>query len=367
VLKILYITNGITGSGGLERVLSLKAGYLADEYNYDVHILSLNEVNKIPFYQFSDKITFHSINITGSLISRFLSYKKGVKKVVDDIKPKIISVCDDGLKGLLFKYIFKINVSTIYERHASIELNFIKGNRTWLKKLENYFVHRVMIFGAKKFDAFIILTNSNKNDWLSVTCKVIPNPSPFIIQRNINNIDKLVLAVGSQSYNKGYDRLIEIWNSVNKDFPNWKLQIIGKKNKSINLKSQIDDLGLHKSIKVIDDPLQNIEEYYKGASLYVMPSRTEGFGMVLIEAMSFGLPCIAFDCPHGPRNIINNGKDGYLISNGDNKEFEKKLKHLMNNLDEREIMGRNALENAKKYNIKKVMLEWDLLFKSLLN
>src|SRR5690606_1300180 len=97
--KLLYITNGINGSGGLERVLSVKATRLADEYNYDVHILSLNDGNINPFYNFSPKIKFTSIIVLGNPIGYYRKYQKGVQKVVNDIQPNIISVCDDGLKG----------------------------------------------------------------------------------------------------------------------------------------------------------------------------------------------------------------------------------------------------------------------------
>ncbi|HIE46079.1 MAG TPA: hypothetical protein EYP87_07955 [Flavobacteriaceae bacterium] len=100
--KLLYITNGINGSGGLERVLSIKASLLATNFNYQVHILVLNNAHKEPFYEFSDKIKFHSINVNGNPIFYFLQYKKGIKNILKKIQPNIISVCDDGLKGMLF-------------------------------------------------------------------------------------------------------------------------------------------------------------------------------------------------------------------------------------------------------------------------
>ena len=102
--KILYITNGITGPGGLERVLSIKASYLADNFGYEVHIISLNEQNIPHFYKFSDKIIYHNIQTKGSYLTYLFSYLSGIKKIIKKINPDIISVCDDGLKGLLHHY-----------------------------------------------------------------------------------------------------------------------------------------------------------------------------------------------------------------------------------------------------------------------
>lgn len=98
-MKLLYITNGINGSGGLERVLSIKASGFAEKQGYDVHILGLNQGNEKPFYEFSPKIKFESILVAGNPLQYWKSYIKGIQNVVDEIQPDIISVCDDGLKG----------------------------------------------------------------------------------------------------------------------------------------------------------------------------------------------------------------------------------------------------------------------------
>ncbi len=366
VYTILYITNSINGSGGLERVLSIKASYLTDNFNYEVHILTLNKSHQSPFYKFSSNIKFHDIKVRGNFINYFFQYKKGIKKIIKKIKPNVISVCDDGLKGVLFPLIFRNKIPIIYERHASVNLNFSRDYKTsFIKKAQFYFEHKLMVFGAKKFDAFVVLTNGNKKDWPNVECTVIPNPSPFNIFNDWNKYNKkVVLAVGSQSYNKGYDRLIKIWDIVHKKHPDWKLKIFGKTTKKLNLQHEIDLLGLNKTI-LLHKPVQNIEDQYKEASIYVMPSRSEGFGMVLIEAMAYGLPCISFDCPHGPADIIKEGKDGFLIPNGDISGFASTIIKLIENKDKRSIMENNAILNAKRYAPEKIIPLWDELFKSL--
>ena len=124
-MKLLYITNGINGSGGLERVLAVKASYLADTLGYDVHVLTLNEGHQQPFYKFSANIKFHDIKVVGNPFKYFLSYRAGIRKTLKTIQPHIISVCDDGLKGMLYPILFGKKIPVIYERHASLNLNFI--------------------------------------------------------------------------------------------------------------------------------------------------------------------------------------------------------------------------------------------------
>ncbi|MCF6168482.1 glycosyltransferase family 4 protein [Lutibacter sp.] len=366
MMKLLYITNGINGAGGLERVLSIKASYLADNFNYEVHILTLNNSYQSPFYKFSSNIKFHDIKVEGNFSNYFFQYKRGIKKIIKKTHPNVISVCDDGLKGVLFPLFFRNRIPVIYERHASVNLNFSRDYKTpFVKKAQFYFEHKLMVFGAKKFDAFVVLTKGNKKDWPNVECIIIPNLSPFkVVEKLVKKEEKVVLAVGSQSYNKGYDRLIKIWNIVHKKHPDWKLKIFGKITKNLNLQQEIDLLGLNKII-LLHKPVQNIEDQYKEASIYVMPSRSEGFGMVLIEAMSFGVPCISFDCPHGPADIIKDDEDGFLIENGNIQEFAASIIRLIDDKELRNRFGIKATENVKRFAPEIIVPIWDVLFKSL--
>ena len=157
-MTLLYITNGINGSGGLERVLSIKASLLAEEYGYNVHVLVLNNAHTNPFYEFSPKIKFHSIEVGGNSINYFNSYKKGIQKIVDQIQPHIISVCDDGLKGFFLPNIIKTHAKWIYERHASVLLNTDNGFKGKIKR-------QLMNWNIPKFKRFVVLTPSNIKEW----------------------------------------------------------------------------------------------------------------------------------------------------------------------------------------------------------
>jgi len=364
-MKLLYITNGINGSGGLERVLSIKASYLTDKLNYDVHILTLNDGDNNPFFEFSKNITMHDIKVGGTKpIKYFLSYKNGIQKILNRVKPDIISVCDDGLKGVIFPLIFGRDTPVIYERHVSKQIEIKSDNPSILQKLLNSLKFNLMDFTGNKFDKFIVLTNESKKEWQLGNIEVIPNPMPFEAGEKSTLSSKVVLVVGKQSYQKGYDRLLEIWKLVSKQHADWNLEVYGKLDSSLGLKLKSEKLGISDNVK-FHPPTKNIHEKYKEASIYLMTSRYEGFGMVLIEAMNFGVPCISFDCPYGPSDIISDQKDGFIIKNGDIKSFANAVIRLIEEKELRQMMGNSATGNVKRYNIGIVGKQWDDLFRKM--
>ncbi len=356
-MKLLYITNGINGPGGLERVLSVKASVLADDYDYRVTIATLNEESHQPFYQFSSKVKFATFYAKGNPLNYLQQYRKSIKQLVKEVQPDVISICDDGLKGFYVPSFLKTKAKIIYERHASVNLNAGTGIKG---KLIRMLMHRQI----SKFDRFVVLTNGNLKEWNQPNVMVIPNPLSFYPEKSSELKNKKVIAVGSHSYNKGYDRLIEIWNRTEKDFPDWSLEIYGK---SANGKYEnlAEELNL-KNIKFYS-PVSNIEEKYLDASVFVLPSRSEGFGMVLIEAMACGLPVVSFDCPNGPADIIKNNEDGFLIENGNIEQFSEKLKLLIRDFELRKKMGRAGKENVKRYLPDQIVSQWNELFLGLKN
>ncbi|BAX82636.1 glycosyltransferase family 4 protein [Labilibaculum antarcticum] len=364
-MKLLYITNQICGSGGLERVLSVKASYLAEESGYQVHILTLNQTGEDLFYDFSNEIHYHDISVGGNPFRYLYSYRKGIKDVLDRVKPDIISVCDDGLKGMLFPVIFGKKIPVVYERHVSKQIEFNSDKDSFLKKIWLSVKLRLMNYGGSKFHKFIVLTNGNLSEWDLKNLLVIPNPLPFnpLEKSTLNN--KNVLVVGKQSYQKGYDRLLEIWEKVHFVHPDWNLEIYGKINTDLDLESKAEKLGLN-SVVNFYPPVKNIQEKYKNSSIYLMTSRFEGFGMVLIEAMSYGVPCVSFDCPYGPADIVDDNINGFLVPNGNIDMFAEKLVSLIKDFDLRSRMGKCSSENVLRYNPEKIVKQWDVLFRSLI-
>lgn len=359
-MKLLYITNGINGSGGLERVLSVKASALAEDYGYEVCILCLNDAHLNPFYSFSPKIKMLSIVASGNPISYFKQYKQGIQKVVDEFQPVVISVCDDGLKGFFIPQFLKTKAKIIYERHVS-KLIEARDGQSLLKKTATKGKWFLMEQLAQRFSKFVVLTEGNKKEWKSLqNMMVIANPLSFYPEESSSLENKKVICVGKISYQKGQDILLEAWNVVHEKHPDWKLELYGKANDAF-LKVQ----NLEGKNVFYFPPEKNIEEKYLQSSVYVMSSRFEGFGMVLIEAMACGVPCVSFDCDYGPSDIITDGEDGFLVEKENEMQLADKILFLIENEELRKGFGQKAKENSKRYSVSEIVQQWDDLFKKL--
>lgn len=355
-MTLLYITNGINGPGGLERVLSIKASLLAEEYGYNVHVLVLNNAHTNPFYEFSPKITFHSIEVGGNPINYFNSYKNGIQKIVDQIQPDMISVCDDGLKGFFLPRFIKTPAKWLYERHASVHLNTDNGFKGKIQRL-------LMNWNIRQFDQFVVLTPSNIKEWKGNNIIAIPNPLSFESLNTSSLENKKIIVVGSHSYNKGYDLLLKVWGNIEQKYSDWELNVYGKYDKNNTFVKMRDEMNLQ-NVK-FHEPVKNIKDNYLESSIMLLTSRSEGFGMVLIEAMECGLPCVSFDCPSGPADIIKNDEDGFLINLEDVNAMTDKISLLIENKELRKTMGAKAKENVKRYSQHEIVKQWDELFKTL--
>ncbi len=363
--KILYITNQICGSGGLERVLSIKASYLADVLDYEVHILTLNQGNNPLFFEFSKKIMHHDITAIGNPFSYFKSYLFGIKKIIQEIKPEIILVCDDGFKAFFLPILLMKPCPMIYERHVSKNVESNEKDSP-LKILTNKTKFVLMDLLSGTYDKFVVLTQENTLEWKNNNLEVIANPLTFYPNSTSNLKNKTVIAVGKHCYQKGYDRLLQSWKIVHKKNPDWTLKIFGTIATNENLLGLSQKLNIEQSIQFFA-PEKNIEKQYQEASIFVLSSRYEGFGMVIIEAMACGLPCVSFECPCGPKDIINNNKDGFLIENGAIIEFANKVNLLIEDENLRFEMGKKARENVKRFQPEIVVKMWHELFKKLLS
>ena len=175
---------------------------------------------------------------------------------------------------------------------------------------------------------------------------------------------KLVVAAGRLGKRKGFDRLLSAWARVAHEFPEWRLAIFGHGPWARKLVRRADELGVGDSVDLAGNSPRLPEEMAK-ASLYVMTSRREGFPMVLLEAMSVGLPVIAYDCPTGPRDIITDGVDGYIVRDGDSAALAASLAELMDAEDERRRLGVAALEKAAAFDITLIAARWEALFEEL--
>lgn len=355
-MKLLYITNGITGVGGLERVLSIKTAYMVEHFGYEVNFLTLNELGEKPFYDFHHDIKFHSINVEGNPISYITSYLNGIHKQINIIQPDKIIVCDDGLKAFFLPIVFRKH-KFLYERHVSNKITF-QNTSSFIRKTFANFQLFLMNHLSKRFEYFIVLNEGNKKEWkYQKNIKVIGNPISFFPKQTALLNNHKAIAVGKQSYQKNYERMINLWAKVVQDFPNWELHIYGKEDEKLKLRSLIEDLKMSDNV-YLHAPVSDIKEKYLESSIFLMTSRFEGMPMVMLEAMACGLPLLSFDSPHGPRELIENGCNGFLIPYNDDEKWIEKAKYIISTQENRNVIGDNSRKLSMEYNIPKVMEKW---------
>lgn len=360
-MKLLYIVPNINNEGGVARVLSIKANYLVEKLGYEVHILTQNEGFYPLFYSFNSNIVFHDLPLKGNFFQFFNSFAKGLKTKIKAIQPDIVVVCDNGLKAYTIPFILKNRVPLVLEMHSSKFVEERELKNDFLTKVISNGISLLKKTGIKKYDQFVVVTSESIAEWEIDDTIVIPNPLWFASEKSGALENKKVIAVGRHTYEKGFDSMLLIWKKVVAKHADWILEIYGKASENINLKLLAENLNISDNIAFYE-PVQDIDKKYLEASFYLMTSRFEGFGMVLIEAMASGLPCIAYDCPCGPRGVISQNQDGFLIENGNESDYVKAIETLIENAALRRKMGKKAKLSSEKYNIDLIMDTWNQLF-----
>ena len=206
---------------------------------------------------------------------------------------------------------------------------------------------------AKNLDYFVVVSNKMVSDYksyLSIPIIYIPNSIESLPLKVSNLNSDNIISVGRLEKVKGYDDLIDVFKIVVSKNNNIKLNIVGTGSQQSILENKIKELKLQNNIKLLGFKDSNeLSKLYSESSLYVMSSLTESFGLVLIEAMSHKLPCIAFDSANGAKELIENAKNGFLVSNRDKEEMANKILELISSKDKIKFFGENALITSKKY------------------
>lgn len=358
-MKILYITPRIIGEGGLVRVIAMKANYFVNYFGYEVHILTQNNNHINPFYSFNDKIKMHTMQLKGNRLLFLKNYIFNVKSVIQKTNPDIIIVCD-GLKGFFLPYFLENKIPIVFESHGSIFNSESKPKYSFLLCTIQTRFKRI---AAAKFTKFIVLSKESEKEWNVANSVIIPNPIWFKLNELSSLSNNKIIAIARHSYEKGLDRLIEVWKNLEKKYPDWTLHIYGSKNTDLYLnlanKDKLTNIHFH-------EPTSFIKQKYLESSILLMTSRFEGFPMSLLEAMGFGLPCVAFDCPIGPKAIITNNENGFLIEDGNTSFFSDKVSELIENSDLRNQIGKNAAKEIQKYDLDEIMKKWNDFLKTLI-
>ncbi|MGH3587994.1 MAG: glycosyltransferase family 4 protein [Pseudonocardia sp.] len=229
----------------------------------------------------------------------------------------------------------------------------------------------VLRHAVPRVDSYVVLTEADARDYredmpgIDTDIRVIRNALSWSITSTPAKLDnKVVVAAGRLSPEKGFRRMISGYAPIARRHPDWQLHIYGHGAEKPNLQAQISRLGIGEQV-ILQEYSSDFPSVLAEASVYAMSSFSEGFPMVLLEAMSTGLPLVAFDCPRGPGEIIDDGKNGRLVDNGDIRGFTEALRSLIEDDDLRHRMGAQALEDAEKYEMVRIEQQWEDLFDDL--
>ena len=375
--KIVYCTPSLYIPGGVERVLTTKANYLADIAGYDITIVLTDGKDKEPYYPLSHKVKIIQLDINFeelwhlSFFKKIFVYLKKQRIFKKKLTDTLMELRPDITVSLLRREInfltsIKDGSKKVGEIHVNKDhyRNFEGNNINIIKQLFSRWWMSNLINKLKKLDKFIVLTETDRKSWIELqNVLIIPNPLAIFPKETSSLDNKQVITVGRYAYEKGFEKLIESWEKVHKRHPDWILKIYGI-DIIKNLTPIIQDKDLQGSIIPMDSTPQ-IYQAYQDSSIYVCSSRFEGFGMTLIEAMSCGVSCISFDCPHGPRNIITDGKNGYLVEPENVEALAERICHLIEHEELRKEMGKAARKRAEDFQEDKIMQKWVDLFENI--
>jgi glycosyltransferase involved in cell wall biosynthesis len=376
--KIVYCTPALYMAGGVERVLTLKANYFAEQLGYDITII-LTEGRNLPlFYPLSDKVKVVNLDLGFeelwhcSFTKKVFLYLKKQRQFKQKLRDELMRIRPDITVSLLRREInfitgIKDGSKKIGELHINRAnyRNFDARESNFIKSLFSKFWMRNLVGKLQQLDKLVVLTDKDKASWVELSNVVaIPDPLSFQPSSRSELGNKRVIAVGRYSYEKGYDMLLSAWKKVAQECPGWRLDIFGDGDKS-SLEQLIESLNIDRNTCALHGRTSDIEKEYVDSSLFVCSSRFEGFGMVIVEAMVCGLPVVSFDCPWGPGSIISDGRDGVLVENANVDALADKIIQVLSAKDYMHELAQNAVDKSKKYRLESIALKWKSLFESL--
>ena len=379
-MKIVYVYDAIARIGGVEKILADKMNYFADVCAYDIYLITAAQGNHPFSFPISARVKHIDLNARFHLQYQYKAplrwwmkwrldcdFERKIKKQIAQIDPDIIIATTYYKADVVCR--LKCRAKKVIESHGARDFIHLTDDfkMGFFKDLRNEWNTRRRFRQIEKCsDAVVVtLTQADAKAWSKAPhVRVIPNFTKFIVPQSSSCEVHRVIAIGRLTYQKGFDRLIDAWTIVNRRHPDWKLDIFGEGIRREALSEQIRNNGLEKSV-TIHPFTKNIAQEYLNSSIFALSSNYEGFVLVLLEAMGCGLPCVAFDCPNGPAETIRNGEDGFLVENGNIKEFAEALCHFIEHEEERKSFGHRARKNIERYAPEVIMPMWEKLFNEL--
>lgn len=372
-MKKISILSLHLGYGGIEKSIVSLANLLCERYDieiacsyqlYDESVFELNKKVKVVYLNKRDIIPNHEslrVALNSHNVFDIMKEFNYAAKVLKHRKKSMINYiknCDSDVI-ISTRDIFNEWLS-LYGKQHTLKIGWEHNHFH-----DNYkYAHKV-VRSVKKLD-YLVLVSSDlekyyKKRLLGQKCMTVYIPNYIdSVPKKVSKLDeKRLISVGRLSPEKGYLDLLKLYRLINKDYPDWRLDIIGDGKDRELLEKYIEKYNLGENVKLHGfQGKEYIDKLMNKSSLYLMTSYTESFGIVLIEAMSHGIPCIAMDSAEGAREIINSGENGYLIRNRNFEMMAKKVEDLIESKSERVRIGKNARKSINKYTSEVVGEEW---------
>ena len=381
---VLYIWRSMALLAGIERTLSSKINWLAS-HGYKVLLITYEQGShpiiltlhpnviiidlKTPFYSLSRYPLYIRFYKYFQLKSVF--YKR-LREVVKENCPDVvltIAGCMNVIKEICMACHKSKMVIESHETFFSVIKEPMYMHYPFLHYFARFYDKQNLRY-VNRFDRMVCLTHGDAEEWrkhISIKIEVIPNPLtyfsfPLIPGNKLTSFR--IISVGRLEEVKGFDRLIKAFAMIEKKCTKWRIDIYGKGSCEDDLKKLIVYYRLENRISILP-PTNDIYTEYQNSDFYVLSSYHEGLGMVLLEAMACGIPCVSFNCDYGPREIIADGDTGLLVDDGNVEKLAEAMLWMMEHTEERLEMGIKAYEIIKKYQIDNIMPNWISLFNDL--
>lgn len=381
-MRIMYIIKAFAMKAGVERVVSDKMNYFA-EHGYEVSMVTYEQGNHPHAFPLHLSVHHYSLDARFFKLSQMpiwkrpmimrqmrRHFKEGLQDAVDKEQPDVIITTTYSMKlldiilnirtkahRLIESHIACYTVRKAYDyRHNPLLHNIAKLYDKWAFR------------NIGKFEKLIVLTQGDAQDWSQYVKDVVIIPNPVTCYPDSikphDGTGRRIICVGRLNEQKGFDLLIEAFSLIADQCPEWHIDIFGSGEDELKLLNSIHLHHLEGRINILP-PTSHIYDEYQDSEFFVFSSRYEGFGLVLIEAMACGIPCISFRCKYGPEDLITDKENGLLVADGQISELAEKMLWMIIHQEERLRMGLRAREMAKKYLIGMVMKQWEALFKML--
>ena len=364
-MKIVYCIDTLYRSGGTERVITTKLNWLAEQKNIKVWVVTLFETTP-PFFTLHKNVKRIMLDVK---INNTQQYRNELQRLFTELKPDVaIAVAGMSINALPR---LKDGSKKVMEFHytKNFLVNFVNGmshirfRQLHLCKMR--WLQWRLGQKARKFDRFVGLTHHDVALWgKPQNMTYFYNPLSFRSERKSNCKAHRIIAVGSWTPAKGMDQLLKAFSTLAHKYPDWRVDLYGEGQERNLLIDIIERHNMHKQVS-LHAPCSNIKERLLESSIYAFPSRSDGFGLVITEAMECGLPTVAMDCECGPREIIT-PNTGIVVPDRNIDAFAKALERLMTDDQLRLTMGYAATQRVKHFYPENIMPKWLELFIELI-